>query len=251
MEILRPTSHVTGGNWLRPEETAKNSSAGATWTAAENKAFENALAVYDEDSPDRWQKVAAMIPGKTVSDVIKQYTELEADVSNIEAGLVPVPGYIMPSPQFTLDWTAAAGYKELKAMGNKRPTAARPPEHERKKGVPWTEEEHKLFLMGLKKYGKGDWRNISRNYVITRTPTQVASHAQKYFIRQLSGGKDKRRASIHDITTFNLDDDEAHVKSSVTVNSPALIIPWSNSSSSSNGQSFNSTLSFHSSYPHI
>lgn len=60
--------------------------------------------------------------------------------------------------------------------------------------------------MGLKKYGKGDWRNISRNFVITRTPTQVASHAQKYFIRQLSGGKDKRRASIHDITTVNLNE---------------------------------------------
>lgn len=60
--------------------------------------------------------------------------------------------------------------------------------------------------MGLKKYGKGDWRNISRNFVVTRTPTQVASHAQKYFIRQLSGGKDKRRASIHDITTVNLND---------------------------------------------
>lgn len=60
--------------------------------------------------------------------------------------------------------------------------------------------------MGLKKYGKGDWRNISRNFVVSRTPTQVASHAQKYFIRQLSGGKDKRRASIHDITTVNLND---------------------------------------------
>lgn len=65
---------------------------------------------------------------------------------------------------------------------------------------------YRLFLLGLKKHGKGDWRNISRNFVITRTPTQVASHAQKYFIRQLSGGKDKRRASIHDITTVNLDE---------------------------------------------
>ncbi|KAI9126961.1 hypothetical protein K1719_001520 [Acacia pycnantha] len=56
---------------------------------------------------------------------------------------------------------------------------------------------HRLFLIGLKKHGKGDWTNISRNFVMTRTPTQVASHAQKYFIRQLSGagGKDKRRAS--------------------------------------------------------
>lgn len=60
------------------------------------------------------------------------------------------------------------------------------------------------FLKGLLKYGKGDWRNISRNFVMSKTPTQVASHAQKYFMRQHSGGKDKRRPSIHDITTVNL-----------------------------------------------
>lgn len=63
-------------------------------------------------------------------------------------------------------------------------------------------------MKGLKKYGRGDWRNISRNYVTSRTPTQVASHAQKYFIRLSSGGKDKRRSSIHDITTVNLPDDD-------------------------------------------
>jgi len=62
--------------------------------------------------------------------------------------------------------------------------------------------------MGLKKYGRGDWRNISRNFVTSRTPTQVASHAQKYFIRLNSGGKDKRRSSIHDITTVNLPDED-------------------------------------------
>ncbi|KAI3497878.1 hypothetical protein L1887_33477 [Cichorium endivia] len=36
-----------------------------------------------------------------------------------------------------------------------------------KKGVPWTEEEHRMFLLGLQKLGKGDWRGIARNYVIT------------------------------------------------------------------------------------
>lgn len=57
--------------------------------------------------------------------------------------------------------------------------------------------------MGLKKFGKGDWRSISRNLVITRTPTQVASHAQKYFLRQESAKKDRKRSSIHDITTVD------------------------------------------------
>ncbi|GMH28916.1 hypothetical protein Nepgr_030759 [Nepenthes gracilis] len=70
---------------------------------------------------------------------------------------------------------------------------------ERKKGVPWTEDEHRMFLVGLQKLGKGDWRGISRNYVISRTPTQVASHAQKYFIRQSNVSRRKRRSSLFDI----------------------------------------------------
>jgi len=81
----------------------------------------------------------------------------------------------------------------------------------------------RLFLMGLKKYGKGDWRNISRNFVVSRTPTQVASHAQKYFIRLNSGGKDKRRASIHDITTVNLSDNAPSSPSALTMQSTSAV----------------------------
>ena len=39
--------------------------------------------------------------------------------------------------------------------------------------MPWSEEEHRLFLQGLEIYGKGDWRSISRKCVLTRNPTQV------------------------------------------------------------------------------
>ncbi|KAL6006020.1 hypothetical protein ACLOJK_040065 [Asimina triloba] len=65
--------------------------------------------------------------------------------------------------------------------------------------TPLLEEEHRSFLAGLERLGKGDWRGISRNFVTTRTPTQVASHAQKYFLRQSSLNKKKRRSSLFDM----------------------------------------------------
>ncbi|CAL9130343.1 unnamed protein product [Musa acuminata var. zebrina] len=70
---------------------------------------------------------------------------------------------------------------------------------ERKRGVPWTEEEHRTFLTGLEKLGKGDRRGISRKFVMTRTPTQVASHAQKYFLRKNNPRKKKHRSSLFDV----------------------------------------------------
>lgn len=47
--------------------------------------------------------------------------------------------------------------------------------------------------MGLQKLGRGNWRGISRFYVPTRTPTQVASHAQKHFMRVNGVTKRKSR----------------------------------------------------------
>ncbi|GLJ44091.1 hypothetical protein SUGI_0919500 [Cryptomeria japonica] len=71
----------------------------------------------------------------------------------------------------------------------------------RKKGVPWSEEEHWFFLLGLQKLGRGDWRGISREFVRTRTPTQVASHAQKYFLSRTNFNKRKRKMSLFDMPT--------------------------------------------------
>ncbi|KAM7509654.1 hypothetical protein LguiA_020107 [Lonicera macranthoides] len=78
------------------------------------------------------------------------------------------------------------------------------PLQERKKGVGWTKEEHRRFLEGLEKLGKGDWRGISKHFVSTRNPTQVASHAQKYFLRNSSSNTlpnmhKKRRSSLFDM----------------------------------------------------
>ncbi|KAH6827191.1 Duplicated homeodomain-like superfamily protein [Perilla frutescens var. hirtella] len=203
METLCPTSVVSKSNssssWVIQQYQQRQKTG---WTKEENKRFESALAIFDEKTPNRWFKVAQMIPGKSVYDVINQYRELVADVTDIEAGLVPIPGYMASS--FTLELADHHHHHRSSFdhdVYRKRPKIS---DQERKKGVPWTEEEHRRFLLGLEKHGKGDWRNISRNFVISKTPTQVASHAQKYYLRQVSAGKDKRRPSIHDITTLHL-----------------------------------------------
>ena len=45
----------------------------------------------------------------------------------------------------------------------------------------WKPEEHKMFLEGVQELGKGKWTQISTDYVKTKTPQQVTSHAVKYY----------------------------------------------------------------------
>nr|KYP60161.1 Myb-like protein J [Cajanus cajan] len=72
---------------------------------------------------------------------------------------------------------------------------------QRKKFTRWTDDEHRLFLDGLEKYGKGNWKEISR-YIVTKSKSQVSSHAQKYFLRK---NAQKKRRSIHDTTLEDID----------------------------------------------
>jgi SHAQKYF class myb-like DNA-binding protein len=212
-----------------------------SWSFEEDKFFENSLASYDGSWPimgdDYWGQLQEQMPSKNVQDIKYHFAKLEEDVRKIEEGVVPLPDYsddddsrvtaeinfnfapqdtkpmkMVSSTPFSTGSRALAPSQAPPAKKAKisAPSAAPPAmpkisagEQERRKGVPWTEEEHKLFLLGLNKFGKGDWRNISRNFVVSRTPTQVASHAQKYFIRLNSMNKkdNKRRSSIHDITS--------------------------------------------------
>ncbi|KAK1322572.1 hypothetical protein QJS10_CPA03g01248 [Acorus calamus] len=56
------------------------------------------------------------------------------------------------------------------------------------------------FMEGLQALGRGEWAGIARDYVVTRNTTQVASHAQKYFLYQLkNAGKQRRGSSIFDL----------------------------------------------------
>ncbi|WOH00833.1 hypothetical protein DCAR_0520209 [Daucus carota subsp. sativus] len=63
---------------------AMSSRGTASWTAKQNKAFERALAVYDKDTPDRWQNIAKAVGDKTADEVKRHYEILVEDVKRIE-----------------------------------------------------------------------------------------------------------------------------------------------------------------------
>ncbi|KAF5806000.1 putative transcription factor MYB-HB-like family [Helianthus annuus] len=171
--------------------------AESTWSRYEDKLFEEALVRYPDDVIGRWQLIANAVPGKTPEQVRAHYEVLVHDLFQIDSGQVELPSYVDDGDESVLSWDPEFRASQI-SFGGK---GSKNGEIERKKGTPWTEEEHRLFLIGLQRYGKGDWRSISRNVVVSRTPTQVASHAQKYFLRQNSMKKERKRSSIHDITT--------------------------------------------------
>ncbi|KAJ6686376.1 DUPLICATED HOMEODOMAIN-LIKE SUPERFAMILY PROTEIN [Salix purpurea] len=52
-------------------------------------------------------------------------------------------------------------------------------------GEAWTDQEHEQLLMGLRKYGAGNYGKISRKFVKTKNLQQVKNHANLVF--QISG----------------------------------------------------------------
>ncbi|XP_065872809.1 probable transcription factor At5g61620 [Euphorbia lathyris] len=126
--------------------------------------------------------------GVTILEKQKQTIKKSLSLGNLDS-------LIDKNSQIVEDGYSSDGY-----IGSNRDSAS----HGKKKGNPWSEEEHRVFLAGLKKLGKGDWKGISKKYVRSRTPTQVASHAQKYFQRKASSSSSSdnknRRSSLFDIT---------------------------------------------------
>ncbi|KAL0401422.1 UNVERIFIED_CONTAM: Transcription factor SRM1 [Sesamum latifolium] len=157
-----------------------------TWSWSDDKIFENALVEFPEGVENRCQKIADCLPGKSPDGVRVHYSTLLYDIGQIESGLIQLPSY-SDDDRGNVERVGSSAVRRTSFAACPTPRAAFP-KKERKKSRPWTKEEHRLFLIGLERYGKSDWRSISRNLVVSRQPQQLASHAQKYFKRLNSKG---------------------------------------------------------------
>jgi hypothetical protein len=102
-----------------------------------------------------------------------------------------------PTNSDELDGGASSGSPHH--PGSDKPGATHMPPRPAGNKVPykkgWSKHEHLMFLLGLERHGRGSWKQISA-IVRSRTPTQIQSHAQKFFLRKEQQNKNKR--SIHD-----------------------------------------------------
>ncbi|XP_057424634.1 transcription factor SRM1-like [Lotus japonicus] len=146
----------------------------------------------DADLEDQLERIADAL-GRPLKEIRERYELLALDIKNIEEG---------PAPDFIGDWVPEPIAKG--STSSQKNTKKTSPNQSEKK-VPWTTEEHLKLLEGIKKRGKGQWKQISSEFVKTKTPTQIASHAQKLYLHRNGTPKRRKRTSIYDLTIDDID----------------------------------------------
>lgn len=109
-------------------------STSCEWSREQNKAFERALAIHSEDDVNRWEKIAADVPEKTLEEIKHHYELLVEDIHKIESGYVPLANYescLESSNSTKRASEGAAVKKRTKASGSYH----------------WTKEEHRFVYL--------------------------------------------------------------------------------------------------------
>lgn len=116
------------------------------WTKEQNKTFEDVLAM-SGDQGDQWERTAAELTGKTIEEVKHHYQLLVEDVNAIESGCVPLPCYVSSfedhvnnSADVALCEMGSQGQIQTGSSNERKPSKS---DQERRKGIAWTEEEHR------------------------------------------------------------------------------------------------------------
>nr|QSD99520.1 MYB family transcription factor [Melilotus albus] len=94
------------------------------------------------------------------------------------------PGHTYETPQITTSWLQPGVQGGSLVARVLRPLPEPnnfPFPNGSRRSVPWSQSEHDLFLMGLIKYGKGNWSKIAKHFVCNKTRQQVQSYATSFF----------------------------------------------------------------------
>ncbi|KAL2236176.1 UNVERIFIED_CONTAM: Protein RADIALIS-like 3, partial [Sesamum indicum] len=116
-------------------------SAAAVWSQQEDKILEQALVEFPEGIDHRWRRIAEFLPGKSPDEVRLHYEALLHDIVEIDSGRVELPGYSDESAPLGWDEARPRAPGQISFGGGNR---SRHSEVERKKGTPWTEDEHRF-----------------------------------------------------------------------------------------------------------
>ncbi|XP_063948220.1 transcription factor SRM1-like [Daucus carota subsp. sativus] len=183
---------------IPPHENENEAYTIDKWSFKETKLFETIMEKFEENgSMAFFEEVAISMPWRSMSSIKNHYNILINDIKLIKSSngqfediVSEVTGEEEDCETINMEDTNM----ELEGGGvHKIP---RP----KKRGIPWSIQEHKSFLEGYKTCGKGEWKKISKDFVPSKTPSQVASHAQKYEKRlHTDTPPEKRRQTINDI----------------------------------------------------
>jgi hypothetical protein len=123
----------------------------AAWTREEDKAFENAVAKAapppaDIPPDESWfSALAASLPARSPEEVRRHYEALVEDVGAIEAGRVPLPRYAGEESAASSPKDCGGHRRDERKGGVDAGKSCSKAEQERRKGIPWTEEEHRFI----------------------------------------------------------------------------------------------------------
>lgn len=129
-------------------------SGAGVWTREQEKAFENALVTVEEEEGEAmWDKIADAVEGKTPEEVRRHYELLVEDVDGIEAGRVPLLVYAGDGEEGGSGGGGGGGGGGKKSSGggggHGEKGSSKSAEQERRKGIPWTEDEHWSLVLNL------------------------------------------------------------------------------------------------------
>ncbi|XP_011070193.1 protein RADIALIS-like 4, partial [Sesamum indicum] len=116
-------------------------SAAAVWSRQEDKILEQALVEFPEGIDHWWRRIAEFLPSKSPDEVRLHYEALLHDIVEIDSGRVELPGYSDESAPLGWDEARPRVPGQISLSGGNH---SRHSEVERKKGRPWTEDEHRF-----------------------------------------------------------------------------------------------------------